>query len=265
MGRIKSVDVARVGAILSVIAIHTVPFENSAHPMGNDLDLATVVNQLARFAVPLFFILSGYFWAQKISASLQVTAVTISMAKRLLFLFVAWSLVYLLPFNLVDMLAEGNLGPVKHTYWTLASVARAPFGAMLQGTKRHLWFLPALLSSLCIAAVFLRHGRKRMLLLVAVLLYLIGLAGKAYSDTPLGFHGAFNFRNGPFFHCCFLSAVIFYMALLRAHGGCNKAFCWPAPGRHCNSSRCGPCIASGVHRWRRITWSALIFSAWVRR
>jgi surface polysaccharide O-acyltransferase-like enzyme len=48
------------------------------------------------------------------------------------------------------------------------------------------------------AALFLRHKRERLLVAVGVALYLVGLAGKAYADTPIGFHAAFNFRNGPF-------------------------------------------------------------------
>ncbi|MDB5963417.1 MAG: hypothetical protein JWP59_4711, partial [Massilia sp.] len=127
MGRIKSVDVARVCAIVAVIAIHTVPFENAGSPVGSTLDLATVINQVARFAVPLFFILSGYFWAQKITDARHIDGVSLTMAKRLLLLFGTWSLIYLLPFNLIDFLADGILGPVKQIYWNVASVARAPF------------------------------------------------------------------------------------------------------------------------------------------
>lgn len=40
-------------------------------------------------------------------------------------------------------------------------------------------------------------------MVLAVALYAIGLAGKAYSATPLGFEIGFNFRNGPFFSLIF--------------------------------------------------------------
>ena len=57
MKRLQSVDVMRVIAITAVIAIHTIPFTPPSVPIGQSFDLATVVNGLARFAVPLFFIL----------------------------------------------------------------------------------------------------------------------------------------------------------------------------------------------------------------
>jgi surface polysaccharide O-acyltransferase-like enzyme len=40
---------------------------------------------------------------------------------------------------------------------------------------------------------------ERVLFFLSVALFIIGLAGGAYADTPIGFHSAFNFRNGPFF------------------------------------------------------------------
>jgi surface polysaccharide O-acyltransferase-like enzyme len=57
--------------------------------MGNTLDLATVINQTARFAVPCFFVISGYFWARKFKGAGDVYAPTVAMAKRIAFLFVA--------------------------------------------------------------------------------------------------------------------------------------------------------------------------------
>jgi surface polysaccharide O-acyltransferase-like enzyme len=44
------------------------------------------------------------------------------------------------------------------------------------------------------------------LLLLAIVLYVLGLLGGAYVDTPLGIHMGFNTRNGPFF------GLIFYVS-----------------------------------------------------
>ncbi len=70
MERIESVDVFRLIAIVAVIAIHTSPFhvdvdgENEAY-MYADM----IINQLSRFAVPFFYVTSGYFWGLKVRKS----------------------------------------------------------------------------------------------------------------------------------------------------------------------------------------------------
>lgn len=209
MSRLQSVDVLRVVAIISVIIIHTDPFEVQSSPIGNELDFATVINQLARFSVPFFFILSGYFWAQKCTGEHDVYRPSTKMAKRIAFLFLAWSLVYLLPTNIIDAFASGMLGPIKQIYWNVSNVLSRPVDTLMQGSKSHLWFLMGLLCSLGISALLLRYKHERLLAMLAVALYLIGLAGKAYSDTPLGFHVGFNFRNGPFFSLIFFVSGYF--------------------------------------------------------
>lgn len=60
-----------------------------------------------------------------------------------------------------------------------------------------------LLCSLFISSLLLRFRQTWLLVMLALVLYLTGLAGKAYSATPLGFDSAFNFRNGPFFSLIF--------------------------------------------------------------
>ena len=203
MSRIESVDVLRTAAIIAVIAIHTTPFELQSAPIGSSLDLATVINQCARFAVPLFFVLSGYFWANKFKDERGILEPTLKMARRIAMLFCVWSAIYLLPFNIVGSFSYGAIGPIKQIYWNMAKAASHPLVTLMEGTIVHLWFLVGLLCSLLISALFLRFKLNRLLVLLAVLLYFVGLAGKAYSDTPLGFQTSFNFRYGPFFSLIF--------------------------------------------------------------
>ena len=203
MSRTESVDVLRTLAIVAVIVIHTTPFETESSPIGQGLNLATAINQAARFAVPFFFVVSGYFWANKLKDGAEIIEPTVRMARRIALLFVAWSMIYLLPMNIADSFSYGAIGPIKVVYWNLANAAANPLETLMQGTKVHLWFLIALLCSLIISAAMIRFGLIRLLVLVAVVLYLTGLAGKAYRDTPIGFHMDFNFRNGPFFSLIF--------------------------------------------------------------
>lgn len=203
MNRIQSVDTLRAVAIIFVIIIHTTPFEIQSSPIGHTLSLATVIAQLARFAVPFFFILSGYFWAQKIKDENEIYGPTKKMVKRILFIFVVWSLVYLLPTNFFDSFNYGIAGPIKRIYWNLRDAFNDPLTTLMQGTRIHLWFLVGLISSVSISALILQLNQKYLLIIVAIAFYVLGLAGMAYRDTPLGFYTSFNLRNGPFFSLIF--------------------------------------------------------------
>ena len=95
--RLEAVELLRVLAIGAVIVIHATPF-NRAGQLGKAWNAATIANQLARIAVPAFFVLSGYFWALRTPTPQAVRAVTVPMVGRLLLLFAAWSVVYVLPY-----------------------------------------------------------------------------------------------------------------------------------------------------------------------
>lgn len=197
MARIESVDVVRFAAIVGVIAIHT-----HVNPAAAGI-AAIVVDQIARFAVPFFFAISGYFWGLKIRNADSPLPASISMAKRILFLFLAWSAIYLFPFSHLNDLSAGIAGVARAAYWNVESMLKTPLTLALEGTSIHLWFLPGLLCALAIASLFIRGKWIKPLFFIALFLYCAGLLGKAYSDTPPGFHTAFNTRDGPFFGTIF--------------------------------------------------------------
>ena len=116
MKRIESVDTFRLLAIIAVIIIHTTPFQFSIWQGSRLLPLALFTNQLSRFAVPLFFTLSGYFWGCRIHSGAGVMMMSISMMKRISFIFMAWSLIYLLPYNLNLIVQYGFSGSIKLAY-----------------------------------------------------------------------------------------------------------------------------------------------------
>lgn len=201
--RIASVDVVRVLAILAVIAIHTTPFESAAWPIGQRLDLATLINQAARFAVPFFLVVAGYFWGMRVAEAGQVRGPTLGVVRNSLVLWLAWSLVYLLPVNLYDALALGALGPLKVIYWKVALVLRRPAIALLEGTSPHLWFLVALAFCATATGLFVHRQAWGALAGLAALLYALGLAGQSYPDAPFGFHIDPSFRNGHLYALAF--------------------------------------------------------------
>jgi surface polysaccharide O-acyltransferase-like enzyme len=199
LSRIESVDVIRMAAIVAVIAIHTTPFEPASATAPSGELPYIIINQLARFAVPFFFAISGYFWGRRINTGMPVGAATLRTLRRLLLLYVAWCLFYLLPFSLQPFYDNGVLGPVKVLYHRLEYFANRPFTLLFAGTKDHLWFISALACAVAISGLFLSRGWFRALLCVAAGLYLFGLLTRAYAASPLGIEFGFNTRNGPFF------------------------------------------------------------------
>lgn len=223
MGRIESVDVFRLFALTAVIAIHTQPFSgNSSIDAHVSKYLSVLIDQIARFAVPFFFVISGYFWGIKIKKSASVASASLPMAKKILIILVVWSIVYALPYNLSTMVEYGLLGPIKVAYWNLIYLAKNPVTLVTQGTKVHLWFLIALLCSLGISSIFVDNKHYKTLITLSVALYLIGLIAKAYSNTPFGIHTNFNTRNGPFFGTIFFVSGYFLSNLTPNPGWFSK-------------------------------------------
>ena len=198
MNRIESVDVFRFFAITAVIIIHTKPFDQQ------NLDgLYVFINVLARFGVPFFFVISGYFWGTKIRQSGAIVSVSTGMAKKISIMLIAWSIFYILPDNIGDMFNVTPLQYLKEIDLNLKFISHNPKWVLMNGTKLHLWFLVALLYSLGISAMLVQKKRIKTLIAISIALYLLGVLAKAYSATPIGIHVHFNTINGPFFGTVF--------------------------------------------------------------
>jgi surface polysaccharide O-acyltransferase-like enzyme len=200
MDRIESVDVFRLIAIIAVICVHTSPFYG---PEFSDnyiyKYLAVIIDQTARFAVPFFFAISGYFWGVKVRGGSDPLFSANKMGKKIVIIFLFWSFIYLLPYNFLSVFKFGILGPIKVAYWHVLNILNSPLSLFVQGTKIHLWFLVGLLCSLYITAFFVKYNAPFLLLIFSIALYVIGVLAKSYADTPFGFYLNFNTRNGPFF------------------------------------------------------------------
>ena len=219
MNRLASIDVFKGLAIIAVIAIHTEPFHGlyPDSPAGW-IYPGMVINQLARFAVPFFFVVSGYFWGRRIQGGRDVRSISVSMARRIVLIFVCWSVIYALPYN-ISAMAEFGIPAVLHAAWqNVEDVINSPLALMMQGTKSHLWFLPALLCALAISAPLAAKGRHKTLIALSIVLYLVGLLAKSYSDTRWGLHINFDTRNGPFFSTIFFVSG-YYLAGLKPDSG----------------------------------------------
>lgn len=198
--RLDTVDAFRLLAILGVVVIHTTPFvDYAAKAQGRFNFLGVFVNQLVRYAIPFFFVVSGYFWGTRVRLEATPWNVSWKTVKRLLLLFLVWSLVYALPYDMSGFVDYGPAGPLKVAYWNLTQLIRHPQDLIFAGTNQPLWFLVALSCSVVISAFFVWLRSTVGLLVIATLLYVFGVLALGYGDTPIGFHVGFNTLYGPFF------------------------------------------------------------------
>lgn len=191
--RIASIELGRVIAILAIIGLHG-QMALTYWQIDEVPWIGYVLNQAARFAVPLFFLISGYLIQPKLTASPWTTFINYS--KPLLKVWLVWSVICLvMPFNLAKVEELGYLGE-RQGYWGF--LMNTPLNSFLEGGLVHLWFIPALVCAVLIIALMVEMKIDKLLLPTAVLLYVYGvLAGSYASLTDLS--APFFTRNGPFF------------------------------------------------------------------
>ncbi len=99
-----SIDALRVIAILAVILIHVTT--KSMASTGLDITIqpfSLFLNQAARFAVPLFFLISGFVLELNNKSGLSFIEFFKKRASRILIPFIFWSVVYVLYSNSFDI------------------------------------------------------------------------------------------------------------------------------------------------------------------
>lgn len=190
--RNASLDALRVLSLLGIITLHV-----AGGGFADNKPLGFVLDELSRFAVPVFFLMSAYFWKDAdLARPLQLVA---RVAWRVLPAFAA-ILALTIALRLV-----GNPGRPGFdlTPWGLTLLIWSG------GPAFHLWFLPALVLGTAVVALLLKTIGLRWTIAATLLLYCAGTLIGAYSRPLLG-HG-FPFwtdRNGLFFAPVFLVAGI---------------------------------------------------------
>ncbi|KQR75785.1 acyltransferase [Rhizobium sp. Leaf341] len=186
--RLSGIDACRVVAFVFIVALHAKsPFLPPRY--GLPLEI------LPRFAVPFFFLVSGYFL--KVDTP-KFSAFVGKFVQRLLAIYIVWMLVYLVAWRLF------------HVDFGFATIVGLVVGG---GPGYHLWFLPSLGVSVITVFGIARFFGDRALVAICLLLYGIGLYYVALS-APLGPAVHWNFRNGPFFGALFVALGF----LIRKHG-----------------------------------------------
>ena len=197
-GKIASLELMRIIAMFAVFVIHCGVLLHG--PLINETPwLAYIVNQSSRFAVPFFFVLSGYLiYPKLLQAPLTIAS---AYSKPLLKVWAVWSLIYLLnPMRWQVVAEQGYISErLGYVNWLFAT----PLNALLEGGFVHLWFIPALLMAVFIIAFCLQYKLQRFVWPIAISLYLYGLLAGSYVNIS-DFWSPFFTRNGPFMSTLFV-------------------------------------------------------------
>ncbi|WP_413113564.1 acyltransferase [Thaumasiovibrio sp. DFM-14] len=191
--KIASLELGRALSMFAIVILHCHILYQG--PLINETPwLAYTVNQLARFGVPFFFILAGYLVQPKLTNSPFATL--LNYGRPLMRIWLVWSLICLtIPFNIEVALTHGYFAE-RQGFW--GWLLQTPINTMMEGGLVHLWYIPGLLCGLAVITIALHFKRLGLLWLVALGLYLFGVAGGSYL-TLTELWTPFFTRNGPFF------------------------------------------------------------------
>ena len=159
-----------------------------------------IVYQGVQFTIPFFLLTIGFYYGKALQRGANPFTFLILFGRKLLYIFFAWSLVYaLIPPNFISEFKQfGILSSIyvqlKTTYYWAINNKLELF---LRGTKPHLWFMIACLTGLTITSVFCKYRIERFLILFGMGLYLIGMLGVSYAETPIGLELELPFLNNP--------------------------------------------------------------------
>lgn len=192
---LHSAQVMRVIAILAVIVIHSAPFYYWTEVGQLKISPYYFLNGTARFAIPFFFIISGYFFAGSVSRRGVGPALS-GFVSRILLLYVVWGIYYAFMPRVKDFKKLGYWDAVWKK--TVGAFQDSPLDFIFSSPGTHLWFLAALVLSAAIAAVFVARKQMGALLVVTGLFYIAGLLGGLYRYSPVGIPLFMDAKLGPF-------------------------------------------------------------------
>ena len=155
---------------------------------------------MCRWILPFFYVLSGYFFAEKSFRTKRVDAS--SVIDRLAWIFIVWNLIYLPIF----ILSEGL------DFAGVLKLVTSPNYIFL-GNSDHLWFISSLLFGYLFVAFCYRRKAMVLLAVVSVLEIALALFSGAYEIFDLGFKLSFSMPRQ------WLSVPFLYLGFLFYHKG----------------------------------------------
>ncbi|MET3611799.1 surface polysaccharide O-acyltransferase-like enzyme [Rhizobium aquaticum] len=192
------IDAARFVGFCAVVLLHV-----SSVDAGRIFGWLGVVNGATRFAVPMFFMMTGYLLANSSRSPWQIVS---RYVRRLLPVFVFWELLYYL-FDIFVSGLRGDSAPLVSPWQEALQIV------FTGGLAFHLWYIPWLLVTVAIFAWLRAWLTPSLVFAVAAAAFLIGLAIGPYNiesgllpylsrmmDSP----ESFDARDTPFFGLLFM-------------------------------------------------------------
>ncbi len=137
--RIRILDKWKWIAAILVVAIHTSPLESI-----NELADFILTREFARIAVPLFFMITGYFGLNQDSI--------LPNLKKLAYLYLGVTVLYLPVLIYKYVPIQGmDVGKI------ITGILKAVF---FDGTYYHLWYIPAVMEGLVLVYLLLKLGKE---------------------------------------------------------------------------------------------------------
>ncbi len=185
-------DFMKSVSIFFIVIIHTMPFYKL------DPDISFTINTFARFAVPLFFIISGFFFSKNVTK--KEGNYFRKYIKKIILCYMFGALFY----AAVDyFFYRGYPFSLYSLFYAYTEVIVMLPGITIAWFEQsyHLWFLQALVISILILYVFMDNWK--ILLVLSYILHFTGLFGESYK-------GIFSMEI-PI--CCAMFFGIFYCTL----------------------------------------------------
>lgn len=193
--RIYSIDTLRSIAIFCVVITHTSPFLGYGN-YGNYINF--VIDTIGQFAVPFFFMTSGYFLAKTLTPDTALSSLQRTIPKLgSMYLFgILCFFPVLVVQNVGDSLIHG--GDVTSAVISRIADGLSPIGFLYYGDSfaEPLWFLTALIFSLCIISLFAAYKKENYLLPTAAVFHFVALLTENYPtilDLPIQIRDALFF------------------------------------------------------------------------
>lgn len=172
-----SIDISRIFAALFVVCIHTSSFIN------NELYNLIFINVICRYAVPFFYIASGFFFFKKIEFTnhrikkcKKNFEIFLIYEKRIIILYVIWSAVY----GLVKYYSFCKTAPNEYNFFKDFLVS-----CVIGDSYYHMWYLLSMIFAIPLAYFLLRFVGIKITVIISGALYLLGSLAYAYSWLPI--------------------------------------------------------------------------------
>ena len=193
MRRHYSIDFIKFFAVFAVVIIHASPFKQTDIFGLDGSEIVFISDTLSRFAVPFFFVVSGFFFASKLNENPEWYVK--KNVFKLIKMYTSWVAFYFA----YDIVIRYIQSYVRHQnveiqlnryfdgYWSY--VAFFYIGNTTSGG--HLWYLTALIWSILTVYLFFKFDKVKLLLVASLLFNAIGILSASVPEHDALFFGLF--------------------------------------------------------------------------